>query len=436
MRRQVGVIALAGALALSGQPLGAQQADVPDLLLVRCAPASSMACLTTILDLPPGPARQLGRVATAPTDTGWRVRFRGDTAAPGVGRRTVTEWPRPSRVLALVDVSGSMRANLGIGFVKLALKDHLLRVVDSVSRGTALVAVAPFGSIDVRRRIEAARFVSPAQAVDQVEALPAPDRENTGLYSAVVYSVERLERELAAAGEGALGLLVVITDGDNDVRPGDDVGLLTGDAGLAEASRRLGGSRVVPWLVGIGNRVSAGPLQRLAGTTGRSTVVPIDALALARPLREVQTVFASAWEVGFRMPRGGREELGRGWTLAVFRHPGAGPEVNLPAVWRPPVIALPAFSGVATTDLVLPGLDAAPGPLVRRVPLLLFALVLLAMLWLVMPRLLWPRLPVAGAPAAEPKKKPKAVGGLRAGVTEAPPRRPQDITAGKARATT
>lgn len=434
MRLRGRMLAIAGcALALGARPTAAQRADLPELLLVRCAPASGLACLAASLNLSPDAARMLGRAPAALADTGWRVWFRGDTAAPAFGRRAVSEAPRPVRVLLLVDVSGSMRANLGIGFVKLAVKDHLLRPLDSLARGSVRVAVAPFGSLAVERRIAGARFVAPAEAAAQVEALPAPDRENTALYSAMSLGADRLERELADAGEGALGVLVVITDGDNDVRPGDDPGLLAGDAGLSLAAERLARSPVVPWIVGIGSRVSGGPLARLAGAKGRSTVVPIDAFELARPLAELRPLFATAWEVALRVPLGGREELGRGWALAAFRHLAAGREVQAGAVWRPPVIALPAFSGVVGSGVVPAGLAASSGTLSRRVPLLLFVLVLLALLWLVVPRLLWPRPALAGAPAPVAEKKARAAGGLRTGITEAPPRRPQDVTAGKAR---
>jgi hypothetical protein len=342
--------------------------------------------------------------------------------------------------MVLVDVSGSMRNNLGVGFVKLAVKDNLLRPLDSIAGGVVRVAVAPFGSIQVEPRIQAARFVRPRDAVDDVEALPPPERENTALYSAIRFGVRRLEQELAEAGGDPLGVLVVITDGDNDVGGReDDPGLLDGQAGLQEATRALSQSRVVPWIIGIGERVSGGPLRTMAGTKGRSYSVPIDAYRLARPLEDTRDLLATTWEIAFPVPAGGREELGRGWLAVGLRHlRGSGGDVAT-AIWRPPVIALPAFSGVASSGVIPPALvqgGVGSGLLDRRVPLLLFVLVLLVLLWLVAPRLLWPRVTPAGATptAAAPKKAVRASGGIRTDVKEAPPRRPADVTASKARA--
>lgn len=431
-----GLLALVVAAAGAAEPSRAQQAPLPDVLLVRCAPTTDVACLTVSLDLDAAVAGRL-RSPGGGIDTAWQVRYRRDTAVGALGRRVAGATPRPARILVLVDVSGSMKTQTvagqrisGIGNAKIALKDYLLRPLDSLSGDAVRVAVAPFGSIDVERRIEAARFVPPAQAMDQVDGLPAPDRENTGLYSAVVFGVRRLEAELREAGTGALGVLVVLTDGNNQVLPGDDFGLLDGPGGLAEAERVVRASAVTPWLIGVGP-VDRARLAALAGSAERAQVVELDLFQLRRPLAEARDLLLSVWEVTFLVPTKGREELGRGLTTVAVGHRAANGPLAA-AVWRPPVIALPAFSGAIASGVVPAAAVQPTGALSRRVPLLLFVTVLLAMLWLLVPRLLWPRLVPAGAATAK-AKTPKAAGGLRTDLKEAPPRRPQDVTASRAR---
>jgi hypothetical protein len=173
-------------------------------------------------------------------------------------------------------------------------------------------------------------------------------------------------------------------------------------------------------------------LRSLAGGAGRSYVVELDLFQLRQPLAETRDLLLSSWDVTFLVPTKGREELGRGLTTAVLGHL-AGGGLLAASVWRPPVIALPAFSGAIGTGVIPAAAVKTTGSFSRRVPLLLFVLVLLLMLWLIVPRMLWPRVVPAGEPAAR-KAAPQTVGGLRGDLTEAPPRRPQDITASRARA--
>ena len=417
--------------------IGPVRAQLPDALLVRCAENASQACLTTNVELGVDAARRVAAARAGTLDSAWRVRFRGDDGA-AFGRRMPGVGTRPARILMLVDVSGSMR-NLGIGTAKIVLKDNLLRSLESLGGESVRVAVAPFGSVDVAARIRSARFVTPGQAIDQIEALPAPDRENTGLYSAMQLGADRLEAELAQAGPEALGVLVVLTDGNNDVdHPGDDPGLLSGSAGLAVAARAVAASGEVPVVIGLGSAIDPRPLQTLAGPRGRSYVVPLDAFELARPLDDVRDLLASTWEVAIPVPSGGREELGRSWaTIAPRLVLGGGEPVSTGlAVWRPPVLALPAFSGVVSAGVIPAAIAGQPGGggiVDRRVPLALFVLILLALVWLVLPRLLWPRIVPAGEAPAAPKKAVKAAGGLRADLKEAAPRKPADVTASRAR---
>src|SRR5207244_3251520 len=63
----------------------------------------------------------------------------------------------------------------------------------------------------------------------QVDALRVSPKGNTALYTAVQ---EALPLLTPYASKGDQVSLVVFTDGKNEVYPGDDPGLLTGDEGL------------------------------------------------------------------------------------------------------------------------------------------------------------------------------------------------------------
>lgn len=423
-----GAAGVALCLAIFAAPgLAGQDGEVS---LVRCGELSARPCLATTISLRPEQARQLAGRSPDSLSLAWQARFLRDTSLVGRGRRTWSEGQRGNRVLVLVDVSGSMK-NLGIGTAKLVV-GNFLRTLDSLPPGSVRVAVAPFGSVSVADRIAAAQFTTPDSARLSIDELPNPDRENTGLYSAVESGVERLSRELGDAGDG-LGALVVLTDGDNDVgRAGDDPGLLAGAAGLARAAQAVDQSAAFTTIVGIGN-LNAQALTTLAGPRGRAYLKSLDAYELARPLAEVRELFATSWEVLIPLSIA-REALGRGPATLI---PSLG-TISANALWRPPVIALPAFVGVASAALVPGGVGAAPVGFVldRRWPLALMAVVLLFLLWFVAPRLLWPSsLEVASAspvPAAS-KPAPQVAGGLRTDLKEVAPRRPSDVTAAKAR---
>jgi hypothetical protein len=105
--------------------------------------------------------------------------------------------------------------------------------------------------------------------------------------------------------------------------------------------------------------------------------------------------------------------------------------------WRPPLFALPAYEGVAEAaslpaELRDVGVSGLAGGM-RWLMLLFFALSG-AVLWLVVPRYAWARQATAESVAPEtpaPRAKPAApadTSGLRRDVTEAPPRKPGDIT--------
>ena len=410
---------------------GGGQAGRPATLL-RCGDDGPAPCLSARATFSPKHAVKLIGIEPADRATGWRALFRGDRLT-GVGAPATTT-PVAGRVLVLVDVSGSMKGSK-IGAARLVLR-QFLGSLDSLPRGSVRVAVAPFGSVNVARRIGGARFQPPDSAGPAITGLPSPGRENTALYSAVTLGIHRLNDEVGRAGS-TVGLLVVITDGNNDVRAGDDVGMLAGEAGLAEVSRAVAESPAAIGILGIGG-LDRGALDRMAGPRGR--VFPIagnpSAFDLVRPLATMAGVLQTSWMVTFSVPTAGSSTLARSSDRLELGLEFDGELIPAGvATWKAPAVALPAFAGTVPAAVRPPAIGTARrggwigGALVAGV-----LLILMLEVWVVVPRMVWGT--GAGAAAKQPlTRAPEAPGGspIRADVTEAPPRKPSDITASRAR---
>ena len=396
-------------LALAAALLAATQAAA-QTELVRCAEGRSVPCFRTRVVLKPG--------APLPDDSARWTGAAGALAFREVDVRSVAGVERPLVLLVLFDVSGSM-AGAGMQQTRSALRAFLREL------GGSEVAVVPFGSREVTSGIRAARFGTPAAAEAQMDALPPP-AGNTGLYSAVATGAEVLADRLRSAPDGARGVLLVLTDGRNDVgHPGDEPGLLTGAEGRGRAVDVVRGARVPVWMVGIGNGVDAGELAALAGPMGTPHTVAFDPVRLGRTLSGLRGALTTSRQVTAVLPVWGRSRLARGEARVRVEHAGGEPHT---ARWRPPLMALPAFAGVASPAKPLAALAVEDEPASRTLLVFAFFASVLAILWWVVPALIWPvrRIPRDPPAAAEGD-------GIRPGVREAPPRRPGDVTASLAR---
>jgi Mg-chelatase subunit ChlD len=383
-------------------PAGAQAGGAPDL--VRCAGDRTAPCLRMRFGI--------SEAAASGDAKHWSGAV-GTIAFREVDARTVTK--RHLVLLVLCDVSGSM-AGKGIEQARSALRAFLRTLDGSVTQ----VAVAPFGSHGVVSGIRAVRFGTPSEAEAQVDRLPVP-AGNTGLYSAVQAGAELLAARLRAAPAGAQGALLVLTDGRNDVGPSDERGLLVGTEGRERALDALRRSRVPVWMVGIGSGVDAAELARLAGPHGTAHVVDFEPVRLGRTLAEFRGTLATTREVTAVLPASSRARLARGEAMVRVEHGASAWSRDLR--WRPPLIALPAFTGVASPSRQLVTVQDEPVATARLA--LAFFGTLLALLWFVVPALLWP---VRRTPRVAVRGR-RSRGGVRPNVQEAPPRRPNEITA-------
>lgn len=455
-RAALALLVAAGARAVPA----AAQAAAP-LALERCAAGSDRACLRVALPLPAAAARAAGALDSAAERARWSGQLAGQ-ALVGPGVRTPTRVEPPLRLLVVLDLSGSMIGE-GIAFTRSALASF----VAQLDSATVRVGVASFESRQVAARIRAARFLPPAEAAAAIRALPAPDvRGNTALYSAFVEGLGMLD---AAVGEaaGAQGALLLVTDGRNDVdRPGDDPGLLSGPAGLAAAQAAAARAPHQVWLMGVGGNIPAEELTALAGARGTATIAALDPSALNQRLQVIARQLRAEREFVFGLPAGLAGALARSARRgSIDFTPPAGEAVRLPVRWQPPLAALPPFAGTVPagelpTELA-DALAAGSGGGVGVRPLVaLFLLAAGCLCWLVLPRLLWvpaalpssPAAPIerpvqAPAPAAAraaaakpapaapsvPAAATAAPGAVHPSAREAPPRRPDQVTAQSAR---
>jgi hypothetical protein len=454
--------------------------------LHRCAPGSASACLWTSVDLSPAALKRLAALDSAELASAWRGRLASSGELYAVGRPgSIAD--RDERLLVLLDVSGSMRGPK-IGAARLVLREFVDRLA-TLRAKSVRVAIAPFGTVDVAARIAAAPFVGLDSARFAIDRLPSPGRENTALYSAIALGAKRLRTEVQRAGPSAAGLLLVITDGDNDVGRGDDPALLVGEAGLRTAATTVDESQVWLGILGIG-ALDQHALEQLAGARGSVFTVPPmpSAFQLGEPLARLQRVLQNRWDLQLQLGPTGRVDLGR-QTALLGIDVGSGPTWTAAALatWRPPFVALPAYRAPAGSGMA-PARAGLTGALSLWLPLA-FVLLLLIQVWIVIPRVLWPDSagsapaprsivirPVettSSAPTAESSRgfppiiarmappnvetqapysaadAPTVVGSAMPGAgtprvgppgpstsnAEAPPRKPTDVTAAKARRT-
>jgi len=435
-------------LVLQTSRLSAQVAGATaPITMVRCSDSSNVPCLRATVPLRPEEAR-----AALDSASEWKGEI-ADIALRGGIARSTASLAHPLTLLVLVDISGSMKGQ-GIELTRSALRTF----ISELPRGSVRIAVAPFASRNLAPQIRAAAFTDPQSALAQVDALPQPEG-NTGLYSAVEIGSEVVKGAQQSAPKDAWGALLVITDGRNDVRAGDDPGLLSGVAGRDAAINAVASSGSYIWLVGIGGAPDGADLQALAGTHGERYLVAEDPLLLHRVFTGIRDALFTTRALTYPAPTWARARLARGiFPMTVSRGDGHGCcAAAVAGRWTPPLYALPAFSGVADSGTATPQAIASyeQGEAQVGSNLLVFgffALVALV-LWFALPGMLWPEEPVevsgptvklantVAAPAPAPRvplqaaaqAQAAAANGVRRGVTEAPPRKPTEVTGAFAR---
>ena len=254
--------------------------------------------------------------------------------------------------MLLIDASGSMLARLPNGQTRYeGAKAAASRFLQDFEQGSDEVAVVPFESHQVVSRIRAASFARTLEAAQaQVAALPQPEvSNNTALYSAVDAALTVLAAH-EAAGEAEM-LLIVLTDGRNDVRAGDDPGLL-GDEGRARVGQRVTEGNVEVVGVGLGDGIDQAAMREIS--TRFHQVADLE--SLARVFSFARELLLSRLHVTFFSPAPDRASLaGENIQMAMTLRLDNGQEISGdPVIWAPPQMGSPTFDGQGPGWVVMP----------------------------------------------------------------------------------
>jgi len=365
-------------------------------------------------------------------------------AEAGAGEQQVV---RGRVALVLVDISGSMNRPLASGETRFeAAKNALGQFLDGFQDGVDRIAIVPFESHQVESTIRAAHFATTkTDALAQIQAIPKPQpHNNTGLFSAASIGLDVLSQEVSRNSGARVSpevLMILMTDGTNEVLKGDDPGLLAGPEGLEQAAAKVKSSGIQVIGVGFGDfkEIDETALRQLS----TKYYMAADAATLGRIFTVARTLLASRIQATFTSPWPDRASLA-GRTLRVsvrLKLPGGQELASDPKVWATPQIGLPVFEGhcdaAEMKALYAQSTPVSTGWISILRPVLIFIGfgALLLIMWFWIPRLVWseqyigvvPTKRWSGQTAGVPARQAPA--GFQAGAPGEPaPRAPGDET--------
>jgi hypothetical protein len=408
--RRLGVVC-AALFACLFQPLAHGQDHSTRLVfaerprLINCDPATSIPCFRTKLNLVDSMGNPVSVELPGPQDLTKNVALSvdGKSAQAFYASAEAGSQSVKSRIaLLVIDVSGSMNALLPSGETRFqAAKSAALGFLQNFENGVDRVGIVPFASRSVEATIRGVSFVKSAEeARREAEQLPLPmPKNNTALYSAVRAAVERLTQELRTVEGRSEAVLLILTDGENDIRPrdGDDPGLLEGAAGLEEAARAVQGAGFQVVSVGFGDSksIDEAALRKI----GTQTYVVQSPERLKQAFTFTRTLLNNRMIASFQSPIPDRVSLaGRNLQMQVSLNlPGGAKLMSNTFVWSTPQIGIPAYEGrcdeaESRTLLSKPPQTWSWWNALRPIVAFVSFGALLAALWWLLPRLLWPEI--------------------------------------------
>jgi Mg-chelatase subunit ChlD len=389
--------------AAHGQPIKLKGVDVR---LVSCRPVSTVPCFRLKL-LVTGGQGSATAIAVPPPEQlaqSLKVTVAGSHIIPFYARASSAQnrLAENSRAtLILVDVSGSMNNRLPSAGKQTrfqAAQAALQEFLHGFEAGKDRVAIVPFESHDVVRRIRSAPFVeAQAEAQRLIADLPYPSHlNNTALYAAIDAGLDVLARQKQLHPQDEQ-LLVVLTDGRDDVQAGDDPELLRHPIPvevLAEKIRSFSGQTLA---VGFGDRreIDEAVLHRIS----KRVEVAEDASTLSGIFGTARSLLSSQLQVTIASPFPDLASLtGRSLDMDVtWALPGEQyAQTEKPLKWNAGDMGV-SYEGVC---------DDAERRAVPRTwewisvwrPALVFVALgaVLLVMWLWVPRLIWPPTPSSG----------------------------------------
>jgi hypothetical protein len=408
---------------------GAARAQVSPakVKLVRCAEASVMPCASVTVEL----NRREGAVAAelndSAADAAWHGRLGGVPLA-GAG----VSWPRSvvraKRLLVVVDRGAAMVGDR-IALARVSLKAWLAALDTAGIR----VAIAGFAASDTAHSIDAARFGSVPEAIAAIDQLPPPaSRDSASVASAIARAVDRVDRELPAGSAMDADVVVIAADG-GDLSATASANLAThwDDSTRADAAAR----RI--WVIAMGTAGTTGRGVPVAGSAVSVLRIPTDPNALANALHRVGRELSRGRQLTFGLVATEAVALGRtAMTGNVELRQANAVLVDRRVSWRPPLVAVPVFQGVADSNALSPALKeillVGGSTSMRSLVALLMALLIVSA-WLLLPRLGWTEedIQVKRSHPSSVTRSDTVTGA----VVEIAPRKPEDITQQTARRT-
>jgi Mg-chelatase subunit ChlD len=314
--------------------------------------------------------------------------------------------------VVLVDISGSMNQQLASGQTRFSTAQAALQqFLAGFDNDSDRVAIVPFESHGVADRFRQVRFArTKDEALQQIAALPAPGpKNNTALYSAVVLGLQTLQQQSsgisASDSTSPEMLLVVMTDGKNEVYKGDDPGLLDGPSGLNAASDAVKKSGIQVIGIGFGNLGSID--EEALKTISSKEYLARDLGSLTQVFSVARTLLTNRIVATIASPWDDRASL-EGRSLRVKARlslPGGAPVDSGEQLWSAPQIGVPAFEGKCDTQelkaaLPIPVSTQYWFSMVRPVLVFLGLGTLLLVFWFWVPRLVWPEQYIGTFPVA------------------------------------
>jgi Mg-chelatase subunit ChlD len=303
-------------------------------------------------------------------------------------KQVPSDVPDQRYALILIDISGSMLDSAGTARKRSqtkyeAAKTAAGKFLGGFQPGQDHVAVVAFESHEVRERVTAAVFAADIESAElQLADLPVPQKHyNTGLYSAVDAALDVLadiKRKNPAAG----ALLVVLTDGQNQVLKGDDPDLLTGGDGLESVVAKTNAFGLQVMTIGFGDEsiplgkkgaIDSEALRRLSWPTASQFHAAQDVQSLGKLFGVARQLLVNRWQLTFTTHRENRGQLA-GLDLQ-FQIRLRLDDRNLTSSWvafRTPQMSAPPFEGkldAAERQALMQiseNLPAPPTPLVAR----------------------------------------------------------------------
>jgi len=314
-------------------------------------------------------------------------------------------------VMLLIDTSYTMaRSDVGNGGLSRfqAAQEAANQLFQDFRDQVDRISIVPFDSHGVVTKIENAAFVdTKAQAQDQVRNLAAPkdNSQNTALYSAVYTALSVLEKRKSRDRSRGY-YLIVLTDGKNDVKPSDDVGLMQ-NSDLNKVVEKAQAVDITTYTIGLGSSgtdFEPEVLKRIAYPNSDNYFPAMNSVQLQQKFRTVQQLMLSAFRITFVDHKHRDLNSLTDTTFKVVLTLKSGTLVESDEIaWSCPYVSTagcPA-SGALTTEerkarLDSTSLGGTPQE-VKRNSLLNTLLILgvlsgsLAFLWFIPPRLMWPR---------------------------------------------